>query len=141
LVLIPQVKIWHDLGTLTVSCSEPPDLILCFDTTSTPSGDTKYQPSHTRSTGKTRLRYSPSDLYLQLETNTISCHDTKQTSSLRTRRNATLTHLVSDKVVHGTTELAMMCDALGIDAAGWTEGEMEAIRRLWLLRAEWKRYI
>ena len=95
---------------------------------------------------RTRLRYSLSTLSLQLDTTTVinapwRNDNKKQPNSLRTRRNVSIFPKLSKDNIEERPEIEAAHDALGVDVAGWAEGEVEAIQRLWNLRPEWKGYM
>ena len=95
-----------------------------------------------RSTGagvKVRLRYSPSTLSLQVDTQTNS-----PTQTLRTKRTAKIDPKIIQQRAKGhrrTVEPSAAHRSLGVNVEGWQEVEVEAVRRLWAMRGEWARYV
>lgn len=88
---------------------------------------------------KVRLRYSPSMLSLQVDTQIISSAET-----LRTKRTAKIDPRMTQQRIkgdRGTVEPSAACRSLGVDVEGWQEVEVEAVRRLWAMRDEWARYV
>lgn len=114
-----QVKIWHALGVLTVSCSDPPDITLSYE-----------QPiAGGLETHMTRVRvvYSPlRGLY---------CIDTA--SSIKMTGGVTEKSRCRRKVQMKREDSTR----LDFDTSHWTEGEVDALRRFEGLRSEWQRHI
>jgi len=151
------VKIWHALGTLVVTCSEPPDVVLTFDTLDHPASGS--QTAGRTISGKVRLTYRPSNSTMQLDTYTavveglkavaVDLRDAKrlkprkrtaQTDSFRTRRCVSV-YVIDHKLVDNSHDgLDATCKTLGLDLAGWAPDEVEAVRRFWALRHEWARF-
>ena len=141
-----------------VTCSEPPDVVLTFDTLDHPASGN--QTAGGAMSGKVRLTYRPSNTMMQLDTYTaveeglkavdsVDRRDAKrlkprkrttQTDSFRTRRCVSVNvidHTLGDNSHDG---LDATCKTLGLDLAGWAVDEAEAVRRFWALRHEWARF-
>jgi hypothetical protein len=76
-------------------------------------------------------------MLLQIDTQAASPGE-----ALRTKRTTKLELDLRDspaKPGPGRDDVSDACRAMGVKIEGWQEAEVEAVRRLWTLRAEWAR--
>ncbi len=103
-----------------MTCSEPPDLVLSYATSSESA------------TTKVRLRYSLGSHEAIIDTSTSRPRGAKDEKH-RSRRSMPL------RWAGGDGERAAI--ALGVSFDDWAPNEKDAVRRLWALREDWARFV
>ncbi|WRT69324.1 uncharacterized protein IL334_006308 [Kwoniella shivajii] len=147
------VKMYHSLGNLSITCSSPSDLILSFQVDSDPlsriSPKRTYETTFTGKRNvvgngeiKVRLVYSRLISECRIDTTTV-LRDRRHDEKLRTKRivavSQSLGRLHYAKL--GRTDIEDVGIHLGLlsNFIDWREEEKEAVRRLWALKDEWQK--
>lgn len=160
-----QVKLWHKLGRLTITCSTPPDIILSYTDTAQnleqPSRASQIDSSATSHTSSctglvVRITYSQSRAILQLDLSTRSAGGPQCSAETFRSKRVIAVPTVDTRSIYAATvpqytdqeRKATQYDAsekqaatmLGVHTSTWSSAEREALRRLWILRPEWRRF-
>lgn len=139
-----QVKIFHPLATITITCSSIPDVIVEYCTSNVHSSQSSH--SDRKTTRSVRVVYSLSRRLMKI--NTHNQDPSTPNTTFRTRRTVSLgdvRHINDDAIMEGLVKEESMrsaCRVLGLPTVrDWLVWELEAIKRLWAVRTEWGHYI
>ena len=132
------------LGHLTITCSTPPDVILSFCL----SESRPEEEGQSRRSSGTKVRISFSRLARELcvdfeaskselsEQMVSERHRSKRIVPLASTSDPSLEHTSGERVIQHRFPGLGICRT-----EGWHREEVEGLRRLWVLREEWVRYL
>ena len=145
------MKIFHALGHLTITCSSPPDVILSFLLGESASiarrqRDAPASEAAGNSDGKVRVILSRIAKQISIDTVTQYAGPAEfgRKEKFRSKRVLPLgsAHFNLSPPVTGNATVEDAWTSLGIYRKGGRHSEeLEGVRRLWVLRDEWCRYV
>lgn len=143
------MTVYTSLGDVTLTCSDPPDIVLSCTLPDGPHHD-YHDPKGKVNVTKARVRYSFSINEMVLDTASRRAsgelHKTKRLVPLRHR------HIAPDRQSpYKAKEKEKAKDKDAVEAAAaalgvvvgpdWSVAEREAVRRLWATRVQWGQYV